>query len=379
MQSLQRHFIFYSGAIGLIAWGVPAVFLFPQELLAIFSCCLAGYALTRITLVKKATFKERKSVFNFPDLIFFFSILFLIVDISVGRQAYLNNLFFGSESISQYVSAADDLRGKGRGFFDLLGTIFIFAPFFLFDFGKTSTGTRKYLFIGLAFILFMNEVQASRGYLLMAILSFFLAGRYFSIRRVFLAVCVAVVFFMIGSWYRGDFEVVSYSNPLIDGLAWPYVNLGLYFGAECGSASLLEFLQQIGQKILPSFIVDKEVLSLNLVVSECIYNSSIMEIGSVSVFTYLAELHYYKPGWIVAITAGSLLCLANSYLDSYFSRHRTYSAQIFMGLFVILLLRSRILDVFSFFLALLLFIVITKLLGRRFFGGLVPRKYQDLS
>lgn len=379
MQHLQRHFIFYSGAIGLIAWGIPAVILFPKDLLAIFLCCFSGYVFMRVIVMSRPVLRENKPFPNFPDLIFFFAIVFLILDASVGRQAYLNNMFFASDSIDALVVSIDEQRGQGRGVFELLGSIFLFAPFFLFDFGQRSSMLRKFLFFGLAFLLVMNELQASRGYLLMAVLSFSLAGKYISIRRLFYATCLAICFFIIGSWFRGDFDIVSYSNPLFDGIVWPYVNLGLLLEAECGDASYLDFLSQTFQKIIPSFIYTKDIISFNVVASECIYNRSLESLGSVSVFTYLAELNFYKPSILVAATAGSFLCFVSTTLDSYFSRNKLYSSQIFLGLLVILLLRSRILDIFSFFLAMILFVGFIKLLDRRFFGMLIPRNIKNLT
>lgn len=374
MQNIQRNFIFYSGLLGIIMWGLPASILFPNMLLSIFLSCLFGYLFVRITLIRGVVRKKRRLSRNFPDLIFIFALLFLIVDMSIGRQAYLNNLFFTSDSIDSLVQATDDLRGRGRGFFELLATIFLICPFFLYDFGRKSSKYRKYLYIGLSLVLIMNEIQASRGYLLMAVLSLTLASNKFSIVRIMQATIIAVFFFMLSSWFRGDFGIVNYSNPLFDGIAWPYINLGLYLGAECGNASYLEFLQQISQKILPSFIVAKDIISFNIEASECIYGLSLSELGSVSVFTYLAELHYYKPGYLVAATAGAFLSISTTYLDIYLSKYKLLSAQIFMGLFVILLLRSRILDIFSFFIALFLFIMVVKLLSTKFFGRIVPHE-----
>jgi hypothetical protein len=288
-------------------------------------------------------------------------------------------MFFASDSIDALVISIDEQRGQGRGVFELLGSIFLFAPFFLFDFGQRSSMLRKFLFFGLAFLLVMNELQASRGYLLMAVLSFSLAGKYMSVRRLFYAICLAICFFIMGSWFRGDFNIVSYSNPLFDGIVWPFINLGLLLEAECGDASYLDFLSQTIQKIIPSFIYVKDIISFNVLASECIYNKSLESLGSVSVFTYLAELNFYKPSILVAATAGSFICFASTTLDSYFSRNKLYSSQIFLGLLVILLLRSRILDVFSFFLAMILFIGFIKLLDRRFFGMLIPRKIKNVT
>lgn len=373
VQYLQQHFVFYSALIGLIAWGVPGVLLFPEELFALFSYCLVGYVLMRVILMRKTSLIEGSHPSRFPDLVFFSAILFLIVDASVGRQAYLENLFFVSDSVGIIIEAAEEGRGQGRGFFELLGTIFLFCPFFLFDFGKRASVLRKFLFIVMAFLLVMNEVKGSRGYLLMAVLSLALAGRHLSLRQLFFATGLAICSFILSSWFRGDFDTITYSNPLFDGIAWPYVNLGLFLSAECGDASYMEYLKQILQKIVPSFIYTKEILSFNVEVSECIYNMSLEDLGSISVFTYLAELKYYKPSILVAATAGAILCFASTKFDSYFSRNRLYSTQIFVGFFVILLLRSRILDVLSIFIALILFIWFVGLLDRRFFGMLVPQ------
>lgn len=374
MYWLRSHFIFSCSIAGIFFWGLPALFIAPLQLAPIFLACLVGCILSRPIF----TGGDQVAVYNaskkFPDLFFFGACVYLVIDVTVGRQAYLDNLFFSSQSIDALIENSASQRGAGRGIFGLLAVIFLFSPFIIFDFGLRLGAVRRATFLTLAFVLVMNEVQASRGYLMMAGLSFLLSSYNIGYLRIFGAAVVGILFFFLSSFYRGDFTSVSYYNPLIDSVAWPYINLSLYLEAECGQASYVDFLLQTIQKVVPAFLFDKEILSFNLMASECIYGSSLEELGSISVFTYLAELTYYRPSILVGATAGFILGIFSNGLDRYLIGNRLYSTQVFFGCFVILIMRSRVLDVFSMLLAFGILLILVSSLNRRWLGALVPAR-----
>lgn len=372
----RLRFIFFCAFAGIIVWGAPAAILFPSELGVLFASCVLGLFLGGVhlsgPLIRQWSGEENLPSRKFPEFLLFACLVFLIIDVSVGRQVYSANLFISAGSVDQIVESQNDQRGTGRGVFGLLGSIFLIAPFILMDFSKRRALLSKCLFIFLALALIFNEMQASRGYVLVSVLALAMASPRIHLSKLLIAAISGISFFLLSSWYRGDFERLTGANPLIDAAAWPFVNLAMLINSDCGSASVLEFIAEIAQKVIPSFVFQKTIFSFNVEASECIYGLSLDELGAVSVFTYMGELSYYQPGWIAGFISCWLLGFASRKLDDFFVANRLFATQSFVGFWFIVILRSRVLDVFSIIISIIIFIALIKFCSRQYAGRIIP-------
>ena len=377
---LQHRFISNSCFFGLIAWGAPAAFIFPAELMHIFFAILLSFLIfnfRRPSRVSEDFYKsqsEPQSENYVISLIIIFAILYVLIDSTFGTQKLSGNIFTNSESVSLIVSSQDNQRGQGRGFWELLSAILIFFPFYLYDLrSRWSKGLRPIIFF-IVFVLVFYEIEASRGYIVAAIASFYLSKRGLSFFQVMVASFVCLSLFFLSSIFRGDFNDTSFSNPLFSGIAWPYINLGIYLNADCNDASSYEFLMQGFQKFIPSFIMEKNIISFNLEASECMYNTTLEDLGAVSVFTYMGELFFYKPSLLTSIIAGAVLGISAKFFDSFLVIKKFYCLQVFVGLMIIILFRSRVLDIFSYFIALALFLIFINFFKTIYLKYFIPLK-----
>ena len=366
--------------LGLLLWGVPAVFLYPTELGLIYLFLLVSYIVCNLNLSYRntgyshhnlASNKRHRYVVSVAR---FFSISYLLVDSLVGRQNFDGNFFLSGESVIRLVDIQNNEKGRGRGFWELLAAILLFMPFLLIDLSANSRASVKLFAWTAAVLLVFYEIEASRGFLIVAATSLFLAKSEITLKSLVLVLTVGVALFVFASAQRGDFSDTSFSNPVFSGVAWPFINLGMYLNADCGEASTLEFISQIFSKLLPSFLIDKNVISFNIDASECMYGLSLEELGAVSVFTFLGELTHYTPNLLTAIVAGVFLGVSTRLIDSFLLERKFYVTQLFVGLWIILLLRSRILDVFSSLLALALFFMLITIFRSGYLKYFLPLK-----
>jgi hypothetical protein len=340
---------------GLLAWGLPGILLGGSQVF---------YAVVAVSLpVGFSLWGWRKPGPMAPPhapqahrLLVTLLVAYFMLDALFGRQKFAQNLFFSSSAVSDFIDNTNAGVSQGRGIIDLLGAAAVFAPFALFDHARTLVRPNRLWLYLLVLCFLVYEIGISRGYLLMAVLSILLGVR-ISGRRLILAGVGALGLFLAASYVRGDFQNVAFSNPLFDALGWPYLNLSMLLEKNLDGGSWLDFLFEFFKKFLPSFLYPKEIFSFNVEMTKVIYPHFGDYIQSVSIFTYLGELLYYRPTVLTAFSAGAVLGGLARFLERLLQRNALNSTRIFAGLMCIVLLRSRIQDVFSFliFLALFLF------------------------
>jgi hypothetical protein len=369
--SLEKYLL-----IGFLFWGLPAVIIYPVLVPGFIGVLIPFCAWPMMRkkgkqVILNNNYQEKRQILL--SFFLFVSLVYLIIDAIYGRQKFAQNLFLVSFAVDSVVTNAEEMTGKGRGIFDLLGAIMIFLPFALLDVCRKR---KDWLSIfGLMFVLvyIFYEAGISRGYVLVAIFSV-LIGSATNKRNIYFSLIGALFFFGLASFWRGDADNFSIIDPFFDAIAWPYINLGIYLDKDCGSSNLFEMLLQIIQKFIPSFIIEKNVFSFNIEMTKCIYPSMEKGISSISIYTYMAELDYYGIGVVSGIIASCLLLLFSVPLNKILETENLRTLKLFVGLMLIILLRSRILDVFSILIALFIFLMFFKINSPKILRNFLPLK-----
>lgn len=346
------HFIM----IGLLFWGLPGAFI-------------GGWRAVLYTLIAVATVgcfahwkpKPREGPqrsFGTTTCTFLVvgALTYLVLDALFGQKLFRENLFlFGSTAVSRVVTAANQGVGQGRGLAGLLGTITTLLPFAMVDVAQRGPRRGRWVLWGAALLLLFYDMTTSRGRLLLAVMAIVLA-KSSNWRRVALAGVLALAAFSVASMVRGDYAHAH--SPLIAGLVFPYINLGLLIGRHCGSASWYSYVTAFLMKFVPSFIYPKKVFSFNVEMTLCIYPSLSGNISSISVFTWLGEMFYYHPSALTALMAGLMAGGMGWLVDWQLVKSRLYSARIYAGFMCIMLPRSRVMDLLSFLIAQMIFLMV---------------------
>jgi hypothetical protein len=280
---------------------------------------------------------------------------YLLVDALVGRQKLSQSMFLSRDALSAVVEQINETISQGRGIDELLGALLIFLPFAMTDLARRNRFKLAVAAYAMASLFVFYEAAISRGFVLVAVMAI-LAGSGMEWRRLAAAAGVALVVFGWGSFLRGDFAEVTFSNPLFDSIGWPYLNLALLGSSDCGHAGVGSYALEFAKKFLPAFLVPKSVFSFNIEMTLCIYPAFGDFVSSISVFTYVGEFLYYSPPWAAALLAGSLLALLAAGCDRLLARAGLGATRVFAGLMTIVLLRSRTQDVLSFLIFLLAFL-----------------------
>lgn len=353
--------------IGLLAWGLPGMFIAGGP--AVVAVAAASVPVWLCTLGSRAD-QPVQTGFEFKNHRFILLVVlgYLLLDATLGRQKFADNLFFSKAAVASFIGAANASVSQGRGIAELLGAIAIFIPFTLWDSARRARAQLKPTVYLLALILIVYEIGISRGYLFMAVLSILLGSR-LSPRSMAFGFSGAMVAFLLASHVRGDFNDIYFSNPLFDAIAWPYLNLSLLLAKNPPGGTFLDFTLEFMKKFIPSFLYQKEIFSFNIEMTKLIYPRFEGYVESISIFTYLGELLYYKPVLLTSTIAGALLGILSRFAERLISLKRLDSTRIFCGLMCIVLLRSRIQDVFSFLIFLTIFLLLWRLLS-----NLSPRK-----
>ena len=165
----------------------------------------------------------------------------------------------------------------------------------------------------------------------------------------------ALILFGLASRLRGD--VGNTNAPLWDAVSAPYFNLLLMRMSNCGSAPWFHFVAEFFKKFIPAFLFPKSIFSFNLEMSFCINPGANSEIAAVSIFTWLGEIYYYTPSILTAISAGALLGVMGRIVDGQLVKNRLPVTRVSIGFASLLTLRSRTLDVLSYLIGQLIFLL----------------------
>lgn len=359
MKSLSvQHYVL----LGLLAWGLPAVLVSGGSALLITVCTALPVWLFSKRLDSISVGLSRKVETDRLIIVVLLTFIYLFLDAFIGREKLDINLFLAQTATRTFIDNANDTVSQGRGLIDLLGAMMVVLPFALIDTARLAPVALRIVMWFMAIVYIFYDTGISRGYLLMAILSIIL-GRNFKVKNLLISVIVASSAFFAASSVRGDFEELAFSNPLFDGIAWPYINLGLLLESNCGNADWRDFVTEFAKKLLPAFIVPKEVFSFNIELTKCIYPSFTDAVNSISIFTWLGEMYYYGPNVMTSLIAGVLLALLCRLVDARVNQMQLYSLRIFSGLMCIVLLRSRVQDVLSFLILLIIFLTAWKIIA----------------
>jgi hypothetical protein len=280
--------------------------------------------------------------------------VYLTADALFGQRLFQQNLFlFGSTSLDRVVDSINSGVGEGRGIAALLGTFTTLLPFCLIDVAERAPRYGRWSLWGVAILLLFYNVTSSRGQALVAVMAIVLA-RTSNWRRVLLAGGIAFAVFTVASTLRGD---QGDQGPMVVGIVAPYFNLLQMISSRCGPAPWYSFVLEFLKKFVPAFLFPKSIFSFNVEMSWCIAPGADKNLASVSVFTWLGEIFYYRPSLLTASAAGLLLGGMGRMVDRQLVRNQLFSSRMFAGFVCILLLRSRVLDVMSYLLAQWIFLL----------------------
>jgi hypothetical protein len=347
-------------AAGLLAWGLPAAALDNGGreiawlvLIAAFPSIIFGLWLAFYDRGKwVVSLSGRMTVVLLPALL----VGYIIMDAIFGRCMFSQNMFLNPGSVDLFLEEATNQGNSGRGLIDLFGTVLFFLPFALYDISTKCAKVVRYLIWGVVAFALFYQMGVSRGLVAMAFVSI-VGARLLTTGRCVALGFGAVLLFFVASFVRGDFLSPTKYNPLFDGIYFPYFNLELLIEKAPEGQSWIRYIVEILQKPIPGSIYNKEVFSFNIEMTKVIYPFWGDNIKSISVFTYVAELLYYKPSWVVALCGGGTVAFVGGLANLYLRRCGLHSTRLICGFMIILLLRSRILDVVSLLVALMLFIL----------------------
>jgi len=345
---------------GLLFWGIPSIAVTgPKILLLVLivsgTVWLIVASTSRPNLVNSQWIIPKRGGFAIIVLV---TIVYVFIDEFFGRGKLGINLFLNPGATDSFIDTANaESSGGGKGFVDLLGTVLIFLPFALLDISSASRSSMRICATVTACIFVFYDVGISRGYLAISIVALVTGGGLKN-RNLIAAAMLATLGFLCSSLVRGDFDRLAFQNPFVDSLVFPYINLGILIDKLDVTSSWYSFVGQSMQKIIPGFIISKEIFPFNIQMTLIIYPQKDGLVDSVSVFTYLAEFIYYKPGWLTAVFSGIMLGILSKGANVICIRLRLTKVRVFAGLMSVVLLRSRISDAISFLLALCIFLLL---------------------
>jgi hypothetical protein len=357
---------------GLLFWGLPGVFVSGSSAIVLtFAAALPVWLLARRPAILPG--QDEKQLSPAFRRLAIFTVVYLFLDQLLGRHLLNYNLLLvGHAGYENMMDKTNQRISQGRGFADLLGFILMFLPFALVDLARrvrqnTVWGEKfrlgSYALWAAAILDILYQPSSSRGFLAVALLAVILGGAK-NAQHLLWAAGASFAAFTIGSIVRGDYQTVTFSNPMFDALGFPFINLAMLLNSNCGTGHWYQYLFEFVNKFIPGFIFPKHIYSFNMEATLCIYPQLGGEVESVSIYTYLGEFFYYKPSLVTALLCGGLLGFMARGLDRLIVKHRLYTVRLFTGFISIYLLRSRSLDVMSLFIALFLFLFLWPILSR---------------
>jgi hypothetical protein len=127
--------------------------------------------------------------------------------------------------------------------------------------------------------------------------------------------------------------------------------------SNCGSAMWYQFVAEFFKKFIPAFLFPKSIYSFNVQTSLCIYPNADDTVSSVSIFTWLGEIYYYRPSILTAISAGVMLGAMGRLIERQLIKNRLPVSRVAIGFACIIMLRSRTLDVLTYLIGELIFLL----------------------
>ena len=354
---MSRFPLGYYIIIGLLFWGIPAAFVAgPLAILYTLLACVPVWLISRRKVaVPDTPSVDRTLSTTTCTILIAFSLVYVVLDASFGRQLFRMNMFlYRGEALDRIIEQLNDTMSEGGGLAALLGQILSLLPFALIDVTRSASRYFRGFLWATALIMLFYETTTGRGPILMAAMAI-LIGRAPSKRRIIVSGALATAVFVLASFFRGD--TAHGATSLLSGVAFPFINLGLMLKAQCGSAPWYSFAAEFFKKFLPAFLVPKTVFSFNMQMSLCLYPNVDNKIAdAVSIFTWLGEVFYYKPSWVTAILAGTILGGLARIVDRRLILKKLNSSHIFAGLLCIDFCRSRSQDVFTLLIAQIIFL-----------------------
>lgn len=341
---------------GLLLWGLPGVVVAgPQAILYTITASLPVWWFCLRDVSPHSDVSIGRLSTATCTILASFTLLYLIWDALFGRQLLHTNMFLlHGAGVAQEIEGINAGMSKGGGIADLLGYIFVLLPFALIDATRRTSRYGRWILWAIAVVFLFYETGSGRGFILMAVMAIVL-GRTSDWRRILVGACFGLGAFTVASAFRGD--SAGGQNPLLIGIMWPFVNLGLMLNAHCGSASWYSFILEFLKKFLPAFLIPKTIFSFNMEMSLCLSASADNSVDAVSVFTWLGEIFYYKPSFLTALIAGTLLGILVRAVDRLLIKYQMYSGRLFAGLMCVLFPRSRSQDTFTFLIAQIILLI----------------------
>jgi hypothetical protein len=347
---------------GLLAWGLPATVLLGPRAIA--------YSILAILPIAIISWHERQRLLNavirdeaepkwlsadISIALMAAALLFTAYDAAFGKQMLSQNLFLNPHAVDVTIDKTDTGLGKGRSLVNLIGDVMLFMPFVLVDLARRSQTRLRPAMLAVAAWCIFYQSGSSRGMLLMSAFALFAGSGRLTWGRMLIGGFLALGLYQLASIMRGDIANVQYSNPMADSVIWPFINLGLLNDAACGNGSVIGFIGQFLQKFLPGFLINKSVFSFNVEMTLCIYPSDTGSFDSVSIYTWLGEIIYYQPSLVVAVVAGIIAAVELRLVDAVLNTLQLPATRIFVGLICVYMLRSRVQDIYSHLLLVLMF------------------------
>lgn len=342
---------------GLFFWGIPAVFVTGYSAI-IYTFCAAlpvwvAFRKSPPMPVDSAPSDRlgETAVMILTGLAF----LYVTLDVVFGQNLFQYNLFlFGAKSVDRIVEQNVTGVSAGRGVGALLGVIIGLLPFCLVDATVHASRLGRIALWGAALLMFFYGVTTSRGAVILCVMTVFL-GKSSNWRRAAIGGTAALLLFTLASRLRGDYG--NTGSPLWDAVSGPYINLMLMRISNCGVAPWYRFVGEFCKKFIPAFLFPKTIYSFNMETSLCIYPSPDNSVSAVSIFTWLGEIYYYTPSILTALSAGVLLGAMGRLVDRQLVKNQLPVSRVAIGLACMTMLRSRTLDVLSYLIGELIFLL----------------------
>ncbi len=349
-----RHYL----VVGLVFWGCIAMLFTDFSMILPLSLLIGLIFFPKTHIQKQDEFEIGKN-----KLILYIIVICVVylIDALFLRQKWKYNMLItnSAKAVEFFVDASNISLGKGRGFWDLFMNTFLIAPFVLVDFVKKRDTLFKVVGYCLFTLILIYETGISRGFLFTGILALVLSRKP-KIKHIFFMMLPFYFLFTIVSELRDKGQASYMTNEFFDAFLFPGLNLNLLVNNIAKYSSSFDYFLEIIKKIIPSFIYPKEIFSFNIELTQVIYPHMGDEVSSISVFTYVSELIYFKPAIITAAIAGIVFRFLTYHLMKLFRVLNLQVTESYLGIMSITLLRSRTLDVVSLYLFAIIFLIFIK-------------------